>query len=195
MFVEPQLTNKKSGNVGWIEAICGCMFSGKTEELIRRMNRALIAKQRVEIFKPIIDKRYHQSKVISHNHSQIHSTPVINASDILLHTKDCEVIGIDEAQFFDEAILDVVRHLTLIGKRVIIAGLDMDFKGRPFHPVDKILSISDFITKLHAVCMECGSIASFSHRTTNSDDMVVLGEKDVYKALCRSCFYEKNNPN
>tara|TARA_B100000941_G_scaffold279041_1_gene244005 strand:+ start:100233 stop:100820 length:588 start_codon:yes stop_codon:yes gene_type:complete len=193
MFVEPQIINRKSGNVGWIEVICGCMFSGKTEELIRRINRALIANQTVEIFKPIIEKRYHKTKVISHNQNQIHSTPVGFANDILLRADKCDVVGIDEAQFFDDEILQVVNKLTLQGKRVIIAGLDMDFKGRPFHPMDKLMAISDFITKVHAICVDCGNIASFSHRRTKAKQTIVLGENDIYEALCRSCFYAKNS--
>ena len=176
-----------------MEVICGCMFSGKTEELIRRINRALIANQTVEIFKPIIEKRYHKTKVISHNQNQIHSTPVGFANDILLRADKCDVVGIDEAQFFDEEIINVVTKLTLQGKRVIIAGLDMDFKGRPFHPMDKLMAISDFITKVHAICVDCGNIASFSHRRTKAKQTIVLGENDIYEALCRSCFYAKNN--
>lgn len=193
MFVEPQIVNKKSGQIGWIEVICGCMFSGKTEELIRRINRALIANQSVEIFKPKIENRYHKTKVISHNQNHVHSTPVGFANDILLRVDKCDVVGIDEAQFFDDEILNVVNKLTLQGKRVIIAGLDMDFKGRPFHPMDKLMAISDFITKVHAICMDCGNIASFSHRRTKSKQTIVLGENDIYEALCRSCFYAKNS--
>ncbi|XOV92319.1 MAG: thymidine kinase [Bacteroidota bacterium] len=191
MFVEPQIVNR---NIGWIEVICGCMFSGKTEELIRRVNRALIANQSVEIFKPQIENRYHKTKVISHNKSQVHSTPVGFANDILLRVEKCDVVGIDEAQFFDDDIVEVVKKLTYHGKRVIVAGLDMDFKGRPFHPMDQLMAISEFITKVHAICMECGSLASFSHRRTKSTKTVVLGENDIYEALCRSCFYAKNHP-
>ena len=131
--------------------------------------------------------------MISHNQNQIHSTPVGFANDILLRADKCDVVGIDEAQFFDDEILQVVNKLTLQGKRVIIAGLDMDFKGRPFHPMDKLMAISDFITKVHAICVDCGNIASFSHRRTKAKQTIVLGENDIYEALCRSCFYAKNS--
>ena len=190
MFVEPNRSrnNKKSG---WIEVICGSMFSGKTEELIRRLRRALIAQQSVEIFKPKIDKRYSKEKVVSHNENAINSTPVSFANDILLQVGNCEVIGIDEAQFFDHEIVEVVNKLANGGKRVIVAGLDMDFMGRPFKPMDQIMSIAEYITKVHAICMDCGNIASYSHRRTKSNKKVVLGEKDIYEALCRSCFYDK----
>ncbi len=192
MFVEPQIVNRKPNNTGWIEVICGCMFSGKTEELIRRINRALIAHQKVEIFKPQIEKRYHKTKVISHNEREVTSTPVGFANDILLHAHKCDVVGVDEAQFFDDTIIEVVNKLTWQGKRVIIAGLDMDFKGRPFHPMDQLMAMADFVTKVHAICMDCGGIATFSHRRTKSKKTVVLGENDIYEALCRSCFYAKN---
>ncbi|MEQ8240663.1 MAG: thymidine kinase [Cyclobacteriaceae bacterium] len=190
MFVEPNSSrnNKKSG---WIEVVCGSMFSGKTEELIRRLRRALIAQQRVEIYKPKVDKRYSKEKVVSHNENAINSTPVNFANDILLQVSNCDVVGIDEAQFFDHEIVDVVNKLANNGKRVIVAGLDMDFMGRPFKPMDQIMSISEYITKVHAICMDCGNIASYSHRRTKSNKKVVLGEKDIYEALCRSCFYDK----
>ncbi|MFT6866692.1 MAG: thymidine kinase [Cyclobacteriaceae bacterium] len=190
MFVEPNVsyTNSKTG---WIEVICGSMFSGKTEELIRRLNRALIAQQSVEIFKPEIDKRYSKKKVVSHNENAILSTPVGFSNDILLRSSNCDVVGIDEAQFFDHDIVMVANKLANQGKRVIIAGLDMDFKGRPFKPMDELMSIAEYITKVHAICMNCGRIASYSHRRTKSTQTVLLGEKDVYEALCRNCFYEK----
>ncbi|MDH5610648.1 MAG: thymidine kinase [Cyclobacteriaceae bacterium] len=192
MFVEP--TARRFGNEpgsGWIEVICGSMFSGKTEELIRRLNRAIIAQQRVEIFKPIIDRRYSKKKIVSHNESAIHSTPVHFAHDILINAGSCDVIGIDEVQFFDEQIVEVANQLANQGKRVIAAGLDMDFLGRPFTPMDRLMSVAEYVTKVHAICMECGNIASYSHRRTKSSKKVVLGEKDIYEALCRKCFYEK----
>ncbi|MBV6643843.1 MAG: thymidine kinase [Cyclobacteriaceae bacterium] len=192
MFVEP--SGRNTGNQkgsGWIEVVCGSMFSGKTEELIRRLNRATIAGQKVEIFKPIIDTRYSKEKIVSHNDTTIHSTPVHFSGDILLNCEQCDVIGIDEAQFFDEGIVDVVNKLANMGKRVIVAGLDMDFMGRPFTPMDQLMSIAEFITKVHAICMNCGNIASYSHRRTKSSKKVVLGETDIYEALCRKCFYEK----
>lgn len=167
------------------------MFSGKTEELIRRLKRAIIAQQNVEIFKPEIDKRYSKKKVVSHNDNAINSTPVSFANDILLRSANCDVVGIDEAQFFDHEIVNVVNKLANLGKRVVIAGLDMDFKGRPFKPMDELMATAEYITKVHAICMDCGKIASYSHRRTKSKQTVVLGEKDVYEALCRNCFYEK----
>jgi len=192
MFVEP--THSNPGPIkgtGWIEVICGSMFSGKTEELIRRLNRAFIAKQKVEIFKPIIDSRYSKKKIVSHNENKIHSTPVNFASDILINSNEYDVIGIDEVQFFDDEIVTVINKLANQGKRVIAAGLDMDFKGRPFSPMDKLMAVAEYITKVHAICMKCGNIASYSHRRTKSEKTVVLGEKDIYEALCRRCFYEK----
>jgi len=190
MFVEPQIGKDTFRRSGWVEVICGSMFSGKTEELIRRLNRALLAQQYVEIFKPAIDKRYDKKKIVSHKESSINSTPVNFANDILLRAGNSEVIGIDEAQFFDESIVEVIEKLANDGKRVIVAGLDMDFMGRPFKPMDAIMAVAEYITKVHAVCMKCGNVASYSHRRTKSDQKVVLGEKDIYEALCRSCFNE-----
>ena len=191
MFIEPQLGKKEpDGRAGWIEVVCGCMFSGKTEELIRRLNRALIAKQRVEIFKPSVDKRYHDEKIVSHASREIRSTPVNFANDILLLAGDCDVVGIDEAQFFDEAIVEVCNHLANSGKRVIVAGLDMDYEGRPFGPMPQLLAVAEFVTKVHAICAETGELASFSFRLTNSDAQVVLGEKDKYEARSRKAFVE-----
>lgn len=191
MFVEPNIGRQSISKSGWVEVICGSMFSGKTEELIRRLNRALIAQQNVEIFKPAVDKRYSKKKVVSHNENTIHSTPVNFANDILLRAGHCEVVGIDEAQFFDPEIISVANTLANQGKRVIIAGLDMDFMGNPFSPMDKLMATAEYITKVHAICMDCGKIASYSYRRTKSKQTVVLGEKDVYEALCRKCFYEK----
>ena len=190
MFVEPHIGKGSLRHRGWIEVVCGSMFSGKTEELIRRLNRAIIANQKVEIFKPAIDKRYDKVKIVSHKESSIVSTPVNFANDILLRATDSEVVGIDEAQFFDAEIVKVADKLANDGKRVIIAGLDMDFKGQPFPPMDALISKAEYITKVHAVCMKCGNVASYSHRRTKSKQTIVLGEKDIYEALCRSCFFD-----
>jgi thymidine kinase len=192
MFVEP--SNAKLGienGSGWIEVICGSMFSGKTEELIRRLKRAYIAQQKVEIFKPKLDRRYSKKHIVSHDESKINSEPVNYSTDVLLKASYCDVVGLDEAQFFDQDIVDVCNKLANQGKRVIVAGLDMDFKGRPFSPMDQIMAIAEYITKVHAICMNCGNVASYSHRRTSSEKKVVLGEKDIYEALCRKCFYEK----
>ncbi|MBS1559885.1 MAG: thymidine kinase [Bacteroidetes bacterium] len=188
MFIEPNLGGREKN--GWIEVICGCMFSGKTEELIRRLNRALIAKQKVEIFKPSIDKRYHDEKIISHSEREIRSTPVNFASDILLLAGDCDVVGIDEAQFFDDAIVEVCNTLANQGKRVIVAGLDMDFEGKPFGPMPFLLAIAEFVTKVHAICAQTGELASFSFRLSKNKSQVVLGEKDVYEARNRRAFVD-----
>ncbi len=188
MFVEPHM--QRAGKAGWIEVICGCMFSGKTEELIRRLNRALIARQRVEIFKPATDQRYHEAYIVSHNERSIRSTPVQVASDILLLAGSCDVVGIDEAQFFDEALVEVCNTLANSGKRVIVAGLDMDYEGRPFGPMPYLLAIAEFVTKVHAICARTGELASFSFRLTDSDEQVLIGERDKYEARSRSAFVE-----
>src|SRR5947207_3343820 len=191
MFIEPHLGSKsRDGKSGWIEVICGCMFSGKTEELIRRLNRALIAQQKVEIFKPAVDKRYHDEKIVSHAAREIRSTPVEFASDILLLAGDCDVVGIDEAQFFDEAIVEVCNTLANQGKRVIVAGLDMDYKGKPFGSMPYLLAIAEFVTKVHAICAQTGELASFSYRLTNNNQKVMLGEKKEYEARNRKSFNE-----
>ncbi len=191
MFIEPILGKKEpEGRAGWIEVVCGCMFSGKTEELIRRLNRALIAKQRVEIFKPAIDKRYHVENIVSHADRQIRSTPVQFANDILLLAGDCDVVGIDEAQFFDESIVEVCNYLANTGKRVIVAGLDMDYKGKPFGPMPNLLAVAEFVTKVHAICTETGELASFSYRLNDENAQVMLGEKDTYEARSRKAFVE-----
>jgi thymidine kinase len=191
MFVEPHFGGKRDqGRVGWIEVISGCMFSGKTEELIRRLNRAIIARQKVEIFKPVIDKRYHPEHIVSHNENAIRSTAVNFASDILLLSGDCDVVGIDEAQFFDESIVEVANALANNGKRVILAGLDMDFEGRPFGPMPQLLAVAEFVTKVHAICAQTGELASFSFRLTNEDKQVMLGEKNKYEARSRKAFVE-----
>ncbi|WP_192347748.1 thymidine kinase [Algoriphagus sp. Y33] len=191
MFIEPSIGKlKSSGNKGQIEVICGSMFSGKTEELIRRLNRARIAKQKVEIFKPAIDKRYDENDVVSHNDNSIRSTPVNFANDILLLSGDCDVVGIDEVQFFDEQIVPVAQKLANQGKRVILAGLDMDFEGNPFEPMPKLMAIAEYVTKVNAICMKCGGLAAFSFRLSDAKEKVVLGEKESYEARCRRCFYE-----
>lgn len=188
MFVEPH-----HKTTGWIEVICGSMFSGKTEELIRRLNRAIIAKQKVEIFKPTVDIRYHENQVVSHNATAIHSIPVYTAEEILLHAQDCQVVGIDEVQFFDDPIVEVCNHLANAGKRVIVAGLDMDYLGRPFGAMPALMAIAEFVTKVHAICVKCGAIAHYSFRTASSKDKILLGEKNAYEARCRRCFYEEVN--
>ncbi|MCV9388604.1 thymidine kinase [Reichenbachiella ulvae] len=197
MFIEPGIdqSSSKGAQTGWIEVICGSMFSGKTEELIRRLNRAVIANQKVEIFKPAVDKRYHESDVVSHNDNSIRSTPVQFASDILLLAGNSDVVGIDEAQFFDMELVNVSRKLANKGKRVIMAGLDMDFRGEPFGPIPSIMGIAEYVTKVRAICMKCGSLASFSFRLSDSKDKVMLGEADSYEARCRKCFYEDFDPN
>jgi thymidine kinase len=188
MFIEPHLGRYEKS--GWIEVLCGCMFSGKTEELIRRLNRALIARQRVEIFKPSVDKRYDEEQIVSHSERMIRSTPVNFASDVLLLTGNCDVVGIDEAQFFDDAIVEVCNTLANSGKRVIVAGLDMDYEGRPFGSMPQLLAVAEFVTKLHAICAETGELASFSFRLNNSKSKVMLGEKDKYEARSRKAFFE-----
>ena len=166
------------------------MFSGKTEELIRRLNRAIIAQQKVEIFKPVIDNRYHANNVVSHNETSIRSTAVSFADDILLLAGDCDVVGIDEAQFFDQEIVAVCNKLANIGKRVIVAGLDMDYEGKPFGPMPNLLAVAEFVTKVHAICAQSGELASFSYRLTDEDNTVLLGEKQQYEARSRQSFVE-----
>lgn len=185
MFIEPIY---RGGRRGWIEVVCGSMFSGKTEELIRRLKRVRIANQSVEIFKPAIDVRYDRINIISHDTNAIQSTPVDNAGSILLLAQDVEVVGIDEAQFFDEEIVVVCEQLALRGTRVIVAGLDMDYLGKPFGPMPSLLAIADYITKLHAICVKCGNIASISYRKTDDEGQVLLGEKDLYEPRCRACW-------
>lgn len=191
MFIEPSVNRKNTPyQKGQIEVICGSMFSGKTEELIRRLNRAKIARQKVEIFKPSVDKRYHAEDVVSHNENSIRSTPVNFAEDILLLSGNCDVVGIDEVQFFDERIVSVAQKLANQGRRVILAGLDMDFEGNPFEPMPKLMAVAEYVTKVHAICMKCGDLAAFSFRLSDSKQKVMLGEKDSYEARCRKCFYE-----
>ncbi|KAA9331204.1 thymidine kinase [Adhaeribacter soli] len=191
MFIEPRVGNSSHiARRGWIEVICGSMFSGKTEELIRRLNRAKIAKQKVEIFKPAIDTRYHVEDVVSHNANAIRSTPVSFAHDMLLLGSSCDVVGIDEAQFFDDALMDVCVQLANSGIRVIAAGLDMDYLGKPFGPMPALMGVAEYVTKVHAVCMQCGDIASYSFRNAASAQKILLGETDSYEARCRHCFLE-----
>ncbi len=181
-----------AGKRGSIEVITGSMFSGKTEELIRRLRRAQFAGLKVEIFKPSLDKRYSEMRVVSHDEKSIVSTPVDNSSSILLLTDNVDVVGIDEAQFFDNSIVDVCNKLADNGIRIIIAGLDMDFMGNPFGPMPALLSIAEFITKVHAICVRCGSLAQYSFRKSLEEEVVVLGEKDKYEPLCRSCFNKES---
>ncbi len=189
MFIEKnQHYNQHDGT---IEVICGSMFSGKTEELIRRIKRAQIANQNVEIFKPELDKRYDEHDVVSHNQNAISSVPVESSSQILLYASDNEVVGIDEAQFFDDELPNVCNQLADSGVRVIVAGLDMDFKGKPFGPMPALLSIADFVTKVHAICIQCGALAQFSFRKVKNDKQVMLGETESYVPLCRNCYIEK----
>lgn len=185
MFLEKDYHNKTQG---WIEVVCGSMFSGKTEELIRRLNRARIAKLKVEIFKPGIDTRYSEEDVVSHNANAVNSIPVENAQQILFYANDVDVIGIDEAQFFGSELVDVCQQLANQGIRVIVAGLDMDFLGKPFGPMPNLMAIAEDVTKVHAICMRCGSLAQYSHRTVAGDKLVVLGETESYEPLCRSCY-------
>ncbi|MFK7946354.1 MAG: thymidine kinase [Saprospiraceae bacterium] len=190
MFLEPHFTNRQSGS---IEVICGSMFSGKTEELIRRIKRALIANLKVEIFKPKIDKRYDDTKVVSHDSNTVQSTPVSASMEILTYCKDKDVhvVGIDEAQFFDLQLVEVCEALALKGIRVIIAGLDMDFKGRPFGPMPNLLSVAEYVTKVHAICQQCGNLATHSYRLVDDDSEVLLGEKQEYEPRCRTCYHNK----
>lgn len=173
---------------GRIEVICGSMFSGKTEELIRRIRRAKFAKQKIEIFKPAVDVRYSENEVVSHDSNSIKSTPVDSSSSILLFASDIDVVGIDEAQFFDNEIVNVCNELANNGIRVIVAGLDMDFKGRPFGPIPQLCAIANEVLKVHAICVKCGQLALHSHRTVNCDKQVLLGETEQYEPLCRECY-------
>lgn len=191
MFLEHPY-NRQSRR-GWIEVIVGSMFSGKTEELIRRLKRARIARQKVEIFKPAVDKRYHEANVVSHDENAISSTPVQSSSQILLYVNDADVVGIDEAQFFDNQLSEVCNNLANSGVRVIVAGLDMDYLGHPFGPIPALMATAEYVTKVHAVCIECGNLAQHSHRTVADKNLVVLGEKDSYEPLCRVCFRKKRH--
>ena len=178
----------ESRHPGRIEVVCGSMFSGKTEELIRRMRRAQFARQKVEIFKPSIDTRYSEEEVVSHDRNAIPSTPIDASAQILLLATDIDVVGIDEAQFFDEGLVDVCNELANRGVRVIVAGLDMDYKGVPFGPIPSLCAIADEVTKVHAICVRCGALAYVSHRKVSNDRRVLLGETDEYEPLCRECY-------
>jgi thymidine kinase len=189
LFTEPRRRSDFPRHRGWLEVICGSMFSGKTEELIRRLTRARIARQRVEIFKPALDTRYHAQDVVSHNQTSIRSTPVQSPSEILLlASRATDVVGIDEAQFFDESLVEVCKQLADQGTRVIVAGLDMDYLGRPFGPMPALLATAEFVTKVHAVCVCCGELAAYSYRIAASENQILLGETDSYEARCRPCF-------
>ena len=186
MFIEPHINGEKRG---WIEVICGSMFSGKTEELIRRIKRARIASQKIEIFKSSLDTRYHDQDIVSHDENAIPSTPVDNSQTILLLAGEVDVVGIDEAQFFDEQLPEVCDQLALRGIRVIVAGLDMDYMTRPFGQMPMLLAKADYITKLHAICVKCGNIANYSYRKKGTATQVLVGEKELYEPRCRQCFY------
>lgn len=186
MFIEN--LKKTEPRRGHIEVICGCMFSGKTEELIRRLKRAKIARQNTEIFKPKVDVRYDEVNVVSHDSNFIHSTPVDSSAQILLLAHEVEVVGIDEAQFFDEGLSSVCVQLADRGIRVVVAGLDMDYLGKPFGPIPNLMAIAEYVTKVHAICIRCGNLANFSHRTVSSASRILLGEQESYVPLCRTCF-------
>ena len=189
MFLENTINHAKQS--GWMEVICGSMFSGKTEELIRRLRRAEMAGQKVEIFKPKIDTRYDEEEVVSHNHNKIRSTPVESSNEILLLGSTCDVVGIDEAQFFDDGIVEVANQLANNGIRVVIAGLDMDFLGRPFGPMPFLMATAEYVTKVHAICKTTGNLANYSMRTSSSKDFVQLGETDSYEAVSRRIFIDE----
>ena len=190
MFLERSMS--QADGIGWIEVICGSMFSGKTEELLRRVKRAKIAKQKIKIFKPKKDVRYDKRKVISHDQNSIKSKPVSNPGKILKLSEKFEVIGIDEAQFFDDSLVDVCNELANLGKRVIVSGLDMDYKGKPFGPMPNLLAIAEYVTKVHAVCSKSGKMASYTHRIVDSDDLILLGDTKKYQALSRKEFIKSN---
>ena len=189
MFLENTINHAKQS--GWMEVICGSMFSGKTEELIRRLRRAEMAGQQVEIFKPKLDNRYADKEVVSHNQNKIKSTPVETPDEILLLGSNCDVVGIDEAQFFDESIVEIANQLANNGVRVVIAGLDMDYMGRPFGPMPNLMATAEYVTKVHAICKRTGNLANYSMRTSGSDDLVQLGETDSYEAVSRKVFTEE----
>jgi thymidine kinase len=188
MFLENTVNHKEQ--FGWIEVICGSMFSGKTEELIRRLKRAQIAQQKVEIFKPVVDVRYDDDLVTSHDQNQIPSTPVPAAANIGILASGCDVVGIDEAQFFDDEIVQVCNDLANRGIRVIVAGLDMDYKGNPFGPMPALMATAEYVTKVHAVCTRTGNLAQYSFRKSASEDLLLLGEKETYEPLSRAAFFK-----
>ncbi len=190
MFIEPNINNKRRG---WIEVICGSMFSGKTEELIRRLKRATIAHQEIRIFKPTVDIRYHRENIVSHDENAVQSTPIEHSSAMFPLADGVDVVAIDEAQFFDSQLPDACEQLALHGIRVIVAGLDMDYSGKPFGPVPDMLARADYITKLHAICVKCGNIANYSYRKSVEDGQILLGEKELYEPRCRDCFYKEED--
>jgi thymidine kinase len=187
MFIEPNINNERRG---WIEVICGSMFSGKTEELIRRLKRARIANLSVEIFKPSMDSRFHQKNIVSHDENAILSIPVDHSTEILPLARSVDVVGIDEAQFFDNQLPETCDQLASRGTRVIVAGLDMDFNAKPFGQMPNLLAKADYITKLHAICVRCGNIANYSYRKSGEDAQLLLGEKDLYEPRCRNCYFK-----
>ena len=191
MFLENTVNHEEQ--FGWIEVICGSMFSGKTEELIRRLKRAQFAKQNVEIFKPAVDTRYDEEMVVSHDANEIRSTPVPSASNIRLLADGCDVVGIDEAQFFDDEIVSVCNDLANRGIRVVVAGLDMDFKGNPFGPMPNLMATAEYVTKVHAVCTRTGNLAQYSYRKAINNDLVFLGETEEYEPLSRAAYYKAMN--
>lgn len=188
MFLENTVNHKEQ--FGWIEVICGSMFSGKTEELIRRLKRAQFAKQHVEIFKPIVDTRYHEEQVVSHDENTIPSTPVTSAAHMRVLAEKCDVVGIDEAQFFDDELVTVCNDLANSGIRVVVAGLDMDFKGNPFGPMPALMATAEYVTKVHAICTRTGNLANYSYRKSNNENLVLLGETEEYEPLSRAAFYK-----
>ena len=190
MFIEPSISGERRG---WIEVICGSMFSGKTEELIRRLKRVKIANLKVEIFKPAIDLRYDENNIVSHDTNFIQSTSVDSSQSIMLLAQGADVVGIDEAQFFDDGIANVCEQLAIRGIRVIVAGLDMDYTGKPFGQMPNLLAIADYITKLHAICVKCGNIANISYRKSMTGSQILIGEKDIYEPRCRHCNNLKEN--
>jgi thymidine kinase len=191
MFLE-QFPGEERHN-GWIEVICGSMFSGKTEELIRRLNRAIIANQKMLLFKPLIDNRYHEENVVSHKGSSLIAVAVENSSEILARVTNEMVVAIDEAQFFDEGLVEVCNRLAQKGVRVVVAGLDMDYLGVPFGPMPKLLCIAEYVTKVHAICLSCGNLAQFSHRTANESGQVLVGAVEKYQPLCRACYNKQTH--
>lgn len=189
MFLEPHFKGQRSG---WIEVICGCMFSGKTEELIRRLKRAAIAELKVEVFKPKVDTRYDDNNIVSHDTSALLATPVGSSADLLNTSPETTVVGVDEAQFFDMELPGVCQELALRGVRVVVAGLDMDYRGKPFGPIPNMLAIAEYVTKVHAICVHCGNLATHSYRLALGDEVILLGEKEQYEPRCRSCYQMGN---
>lgn len=186
------MMNVLKQHTGWIEVICGSMFSGKTEELIRRLRRAVIARQKVAIFKPLIDNRYSDREIVSHDLQKIQSRTIQKPQEILQHALEAQVVGIDEAQFFDDSLVKVCQTLANMGKRVIVAGLDQDYRGKPFEPIPQLLAVAEYITKTHAICVICGNPANHTYRTSTEKGTVVVGASDKYEARCRNCFIPPN---